>query len=310
MRRLIAETIAILVLVLSLSGTVSAASYDSDGENRFNNKIEAMAFLKSEAAKICSEDDSDFEKIEKINKYICDKVDYDYSEKNGGLTAFVNEDKVICSGFAEAFAYLLDCVNVKNFTITDYVTSGHSSVLHIWNAVYVDGKWLHVDPTWNDKTRSISNPNGRYFLLTGSQIGIGRQTMSLKTQEDYNDFYEFIRTITLSLEANDSSKCLMQDGRILVPLSETVASLGGYIEENGGDQITVILNAKALNMTIGSGTGLMDGEEFRMEAAPQTIAGTVMVPARLVFEKLGASVDYDSVSDIVTIAYDPYQSKK
>ncbi len=311
MRKLIAQTIVILVLISSLSGTVSAASYDLGSENGLNmNEIEAMAFLKSEAAKICSEDDSDYEKVKKLNKYVCDKVDYDYSEKSGGLTAFVNDDKVICSGYAEALAYLLDCVNVRNFTVTDYVASGRSSVLHIWNAVYVDGKWLHVDPTWNDKTRNYGNPEGKYFLLTCSQISKSRQTMSLKTEEDYNAFYEFIRTITLSLELNDSNKCVMQDGRILVPLSETVGSLGGYAGEDGSGGITVILNTRTLNMTIGSKTGFMDGEEFRMDAAPQKINGTVMAPARLVFEKLGASVNYDSVSDVVTIAYDPYQAKK
>jgi hypothetical protein len=311
MRKLIAELIAILVLIVSLSGTVSAAGYDSDCENGLNrNEIEAMAFLKSEATKICGEDDSDYEKVRKLNKYVCDRVNYDYSEKSGGLTAFVNEDNVICSGYAEALAYLLDCVNVRNFTVTDYVSSGRSSILHIWKAVYVDGKWLHVDPTWNDKTRSDSKPDGRYFLLTCSQISKGRQTMSLKTEEDYNDFYEFIRTITLSLEMSNSSKCLMQDGRLLVPLSETVASLGGYVSEDGADQITVVLNTRTLNMTIGSKTGFMDGEEFRMDAAPQIINGTVMVPARLVFEKLGASVNYDSASDVMTIAYDPYQAKK
>jgi hypothetical protein len=269
-----------------------------------------MAYLKTEAAKICSEDDSDYEKVQKLNKYVCDKVNYDYSEKSGGLTAFVNRDSVICSGYAEALAYLLDCVNVRNFTVTDYVSSGRSSVLHIWNAVYVDGKWLHVDPTWNDKTRNKSNPDGRYFLITCSQISKGRQTMSLKTQEDYNSFYEFIRTITLSLEMNDSNKCCRQDGRILVPLSETVGSLGGYVKEDGSGEITVILNTKTLNMTIGSKTGFMDGEEFCMEAAPQKLNGEIMVPSRLVFEKLGASVNYDSIADVVIIAYDPYQAKR
>lgn len=166
MRKMIAEKIAILVLVLSLSGTVSAAGYDSACEKGPDfNEIEAMAYLKTEAAKICSEDDSDYEKVQKLNKYVCDKVNYDYSEKNGGLTAFVNKNSVICSGYAEALAYLLDCVNVRNFSVTDYVSSGRSSVLHMWNAVNIDGKWFHVDPTWNDKTRNGSNPDGRYFLI-------------------------------------------------------------------------------------------------------------------------------------------------
>lgn len=53
----------------------------------------------------------------------------------------------------------------------------------------------------------------------------------------------------------------------------------------------------------------MDGKEFDMDAPPQIINGTIMVPARLVFEKLGAAVRYDSISSFMTIDYDPYQTK-
>jgi len=299
MRKVIAEFILILILLFSLPGTVSAADYDSVWGNGLNDAdVEAMASLKSTAAEICDETDSDYEKVRKLNRYVCDHTDYDYSNQYGGLTAFVNQDKVICSGYAEALAYLLDCVNVKNFTVTDYVSSGKSPVLHIWNAVYIDGDWLHVDPTWNDATRNTNCPDGRYFLLTIDEISSDRQTMSLSAEEDYNNFYKFIKTISLSFDTTD-----------LVPLYDTAYALGGYVKQDDNGEITIILDTKTLNLTIGSQKGMMDGEEFDMDAAPHIISGTIMVPVRLVFEKLGAAVRYDSISSLVTIDYDPYQTK-
>lgn len=310
MRKVIAEFIIILILLFSLPGTVSAADYDSVWGNGLNNAdVEAMASLKSTAAAICDETDSDYEKVRKLNQYVCDHVDYDYSNQYGGLAAFVNQDKVICSGYAEALAYLLDCVNVKNFTVTDYVSTGSSTVLHIWNAVSIEGEWFHVDPTWNDATRNRNCPNGRYFLLTVDEISLDRQTMSLNTEEDYNYFYEFIKTITLSFGATDTERCFVQGSRILVPLYETAYALGGYVKQEDNGEITIILDTKTLNLTIGSQQGLMDGEEFYMDAAPQIINGTIMVPVRLVFEKLGAAISYDSISSVMTIDYDPYQTK-
>lgn len=310
MRKAIAEFIIIVVLIFGLPGSVSATDYDSVWGNGLNYAdIEALASLKSMASAICDETDSDYEKVRKINQYVCDHTDYDYSNQNSGLTAFVNQDKVICSGYAEALAYLLDCVNVKNFTITDYVSSGSSPVLHIWNAVYIDGEWLHVDPTWNDATRNRTYPNGRYFLLTVNEISLDRQTMSLDTEEDYNNFYNFIKTITLSLETTDTERCSVQGNRILVPLYETAYALGGYVKQDDNNYITIILDAKTLNLTIGSQRGLIDGEEFDLDVAPQIINHTLMVPVRLVFEKLGAAVSYDSISSLMTIDYDPYQTK-
>lgn len=310
MRKVIAEFITILMVFFSLSGSVSAADYAAAWSTGLNQEdVAARAFLKSAASEICDETDSDYEKVRKLNQYVCDEVDYDYSMTHSGLTSFVNQDKVICSGYAEALAYLLDCINVKNFTVTDYVSSANSPVLHIWNAVYVDGEWLHIDPTWNDSTRNANNPDGRYFLLTGDEISTGRQIMSLSAQEDYDDFYEFIKTITLSLEATDPELCSIQNGRIFVPLYETAQALGSYVKQDKGGKFSIILNTKTLNMTIGSNTGFIDDEEFYMDAAPQVINGTIMVPARLVFEKLGAAVSYDSIASVITIAYDPYQTK-
>ena len=51
----------------------------------------------------------------------------------------------------------LDELNIINYKI--------SNDQHIWNLVYLDGEWLHLDLTWDDpvSTKNITRDN--YFLI-------------------------------------------------------------------------------------------------------------------------------------------------
>lgn len=330
----------VLVFALCLSVTASAANYETGwGTGLDNNDVEARALMKRVASQICSPGDSDYEKVRKLNKYVCDNAKYDYDNASDSLTDFVFKNKAVCSGYAEALAYLLDCVNVKNFKVTAFVyTSDNSGSLHIWNTVYIDGKWLHVDPTWNDATRDEENPNGKYFLSTGDEISVNRQKLSFITTEDYNKFYHFIKTITISFKSNDTliisngvkqdfakldnivkddpepatyvpantEVFAVQDGRILVPVRDIAYALGGYVKQEDSGKVTIILGTKTLMMTTGSNQGYIDGEEFTFDVAPQIINGKIMIPAWMAFEKLGATLRYDDATSEVTISYDPY----
>ncbi len=341
MKRLIAKVAVALIFVLCLSSTALASDYETGwGKGLDNNEVEARAFLKSTAGKLCNSGDSDYEKVRKLNKYVCDNAIYDYADTAKGMADFVYKGKAVCSGYAETLAYLLDCVNIKNFTITDFVyLADKSKTLHIWNTVYIDGKWLHVDPTWNDAKRSAVYPNGKYFLITGAEISAGRQKLSFVTTEDYNNFYDFVRTVTVSFKATSTSALsgdakqdltqsayqkekddtepatdntsntevfAMRSGIMLAPVRETAYALGGYVKQEEGGKVTIILGTKTLELTVGSNEGTVDGEKFTFDAAPQMINGLVMIPVRKVFEKLGATVKYDNAASEVTISYDPH----
>ena len=76
------------------------------------------------------------------------KYDKDRSDNNiikySSNTAYgvLFEGYGICSGYADAMAIFLDRYNIPNFKI--------SSENHVWNAVFIDGKWYHLDLTWDD----------------------------------------------------------------------------------------------------------------------------------------------------------------
>jgi len=54
---------------------------------------------------------------------------------------------------------LLD-INIPNIKV--------SSDNHIWNLVYIDNKWLHLDLTWDDTENTKYNNN--YFLITKERL--------------------------------------------------------------------------------------------------------------------------------------------
>ena len=106
------------------------------------------------------------DKIRAFHDYLINNSVYDKESasiiENGGNTDFTNSHKAtgpliygssLCSGYSDAMKIYLDKLNVTNYKI--------SNTRHIWNLVYVNDKWLHLDLTWDDPITS----NGDNVLL-------------------------------------------------------------------------------------------------------------------------------------------------
>lgn len=55
----------------------------------------------------------------------------------------------ICSGYTDTMAIVLDKLGIKNFKV--------ASKTHVWNVVYLNEKWLHLDLTWDDPVSKDDN---------------------------------------------------------------------------------------------------------------------------------------------------------
>lgn len=145
-------------------------AYTQDEINEINNKVD----------KILNENVNNNmppkEKIRVIHDYIIDHTEYDklkYENKNDDTyksnTAYgvLIEGYGTCNGYADAMEIFLDKMNVINYKI--------SNEEHIWNLVYLDGKWYHLDLTWDDPISDININRDTYFLI------------STKTLEKIND---------------------------------------------------------------------------------------------------------------------------
>lgn len=107
------------------------------------------------------------EKIKIIHDYIIDNTEYDKLKyKNKEDTTYKSntaygvliEGYGTCNGYADAMAIFLDKINIINYKI--------SNDEHIWNLVYLDGKWYHLDLTWDDPISDMNINRDTYFLIT------------------------------------------------------------------------------------------------------------------------------------------------
>lgn len=111
------------------------------------------------------------EKIRIIHDYIIDNTEYD-KLKNDDIndntyksqTAYgaLIEGYATCNGYSDAMAIFLNRLNVINYKI--------SNDEHIWNLVYLDGKWYHLDLTWDDPISDTNVNRDTYFLITTNEL--------------------------------------------------------------------------------------------------------------------------------------------
>ena len=105
---------------------------------------------------LISDNMSDVEKIKAIHDYIINNTRYDndrseeikndtyiniYHHSNMAFGPLI-DGKAICGGYTDAMALFLDKMHLENYKV--------SGEKHIWNLVYVNGEWKHLDLTWDD----------------------------------------------------------------------------------------------------------------------------------------------------------------
>ena len=131
------------------------------------------------------------DKIKAFHDYLINNSVYDKERakaiENGNDSENNNSHKAtgplidgiaLCSGYSDAMKIYLDILVVPNYKI--------SNSIHIWNLVYLNGEWLHLDLTWDDPvTTDGSNILlHRFFLITTDEL------MKLdKNGHDFNSIY-------------------------------------------------------------------------------------------------------------------------
>ena len=78
-----------------------------------------------------------------------------------GLEVIQDSMRGVCANYSYAYEFLCSLAGLK----CRYFRS--STMGHAWNIVWIDGQWLHVDCTWDDKGTVISR---EHLLLTSEQM--------------------------------------------------------------------------------------------------------------------------------------------
>ena len=151
-------------------------TYSTIGEITLNieklytkEEIDAVNKKIDEIIKDYLKDDMSIEdKILIIHDYIVNNTKYDIDAVEGvsSYTSYNSYGTLIegystCNGYADTMALFLDRLGVKNFRV--------ASSTHVWNVVYLNNEWFHIDATWDDPITENSNKDTllhKFYLIT------------------------------------------------------------------------------------------------------------------------------------------------
>lgn len=135
--------------------------------NYFNNLINNLKIDKNNITK---------NSIKKIHDYLLSNITYDddYTKtlNESSTTAYgaITTKKAICGGYTDAFSIAMDILNIPNFKV--------SSEEHIWNVIYFNNSWYHIDVTWDDDEINKNNTTNFFMINT--------DTLLKKDKKDHN----------------------------------------------------------------------------------------------------------------------------
>lgn len=125
--------------------------------------IDSIKLRVYEISKNAQEYKSVKEKVEYVNRYLIETVDYDLENENAwSAQGSLLDGRAACSGYANAFTLIMEELEIPVVEVVGY----NNKSKHNWNKVYIDGEWLNIDVTFNDSTGDID----RYLYLTDAEM--------------------------------------------------------------------------------------------------------------------------------------------
>jgi hypothetical protein len=118
--------------------------YNQNDINLINNEVDKIF------KEIINDNMTIYQKIKAAHDYIINTTEYDKTwvnstnkagKSNTAYGALFNH-KALCGGYTDLMALFLDKLGIKNYKI--------ASDNHIWNYVFVNNTWRHIDLTWDD----------------------------------------------------------------------------------------------------------------------------------------------------------------
>lgn len=126
-----------------------------------------------------TKDMSDYDKIKAIHDYIVDNSKYDVERNDKDDSKYISykaygpliEGYATCSGYTDAMALFLEKMGIKNFKVATELMQKDISG-HVWNAVFLDNQWLHLDLTWDDPVSDDGKDylQHKYFLISSKEL--------------------------------------------------------------------------------------------------------------------------------------------
>jgi len=163
--------------VISEAGDVNITIqyfYTKDQIDAINQKVNELY------QNLITNDMDDYNKILTIHDYIINNTKYDVTRNNQGESNYHSyiaygplfEGYATCNGYTDTMALFLEKMNIPNFKVAMTPEKDQKTEGHVWNAVYINNEWFHLDLTWDDPVSKDGKDylQHKYFLITTSQL--------------------------------------------------------------------------------------------------------------------------------------------
>lgn len=146
--------------------------YSSSDIEYVNSRIDEIK------AEILNNDMKDRDKIKAFHDYVINNTVYDSdraeelkeniatpnTSESNKATGVLQNHIALCSGYTDLMAIFLSDIGISNYKI--------ATKDHVWNAVYLDNNWYHLDLTWDDPVVNTGENILIYdfFLITTDEL--------------------------------------------------------------------------------------------------------------------------------------------
>ena len=145
----------------------SGYTFDNGNSKVLDIRVQELQKADLVVAECVKSDMSEKEKARVLHDWLIRNAYYGGVSETGSLLL---SGTGFCGDYAWAYQLLLTRAGLANMSISGYA----NSVGHFWNLVRIDGKWFHVDPTYDDPSgsqrKTSGNETSRYFMMTDEQI--------------------------------------------------------------------------------------------------------------------------------------------
>ncbi|URJ59616.3 transglutaminase domain-containing protein [Paenibacillus polymyxa] len=185
---------------------------------------------------------TDHEKVKAIHDWIVVRLKYDETQQKYTAYDGLKTGSTVCQGYS-----LLAYKMLERAGITNRIVEGRAGgQLHAWNLVLLDGRWYHMDTTWDDPTPDRANEvSTSYYLQTDTEMR--RDHSWVKPYPQANTSYR--ETLSSLVSAGGSKAAVyqklyntleypLQDGKGLVKSSADIKEQVRKIANKGGTTLT------------------------------------------------------------------------
>ena len=132
------------------------------------------------------------DKIKEAHNYIINHSKYDKERSDNQIVNYKSDSAYgtllegysLCGGYTDSMALFLEDLHIKNFKV--------SSENHVWNALFLNNKWYHLDLTWDDPITNTGEDILEYnfFLIDSNELKELEAEEHLYDEEIYSELKE------------------------------------------------------------------------------------------------------------------------